>query len=127
MAYKVFISSSVKDIDLARDLSRRLKEAGIDVYSVDKAAVPGEANFNKITVDLGRADEVLLILTDNSVDNPNLMYELGAATSLRKRVTPVIVGLEPNKLPSLMKGMNFVKYTDLPKYISDLEKRVKAA
>jgi hypothetical protein len=127
MAYKVFISSSVKDIDLARDISRRLKEAGIDVYSVDKSAVPGEAIFNKITVDLGRADEVLLILTDNSIDNPNLMYELGAATSLRKRVTPVIVGLEPNKLPSLMKGLNFVKYTDLPKYISDLEKRVKAA
>jgi hypothetical protein len=127
MAYKVFISFSVKDIDLARDISRRLKEAGIDVYSVDKSAVPGEAIFNKITVDLGRADEVLLILTDNSIDNPNLMYELGAATSLRKRVTPVIVGLEPNKLPSLMKGLNFVKYTDLPKYISDLEKRVRAA
>lgn len=127
MAYKVFISSTVKDIDLARDLSRRLKEAGIDVYSVDKAAVPGEAIFNKIAMDLGRADEVLLILTDNSVDNPNLMYELGAATSLRKRVTPVIVGLEPNKLPSLMKGMKYVKYSDLPEYISDLEKRVKAA
>ena len=127
MAYKVFISSTVKDIDLARDLSRRLKEAGIDVYSVDKAAVPGEAIFNKITLDLGRADEVLLILTDDSVDNPNLMYELGAATSLRKRVTPVIVGLEPNRLPSLIKGMNYVKYPDLPKYISDLEKRIKAA
>jgi hypothetical protein len=127
MAYKVFISFSVKDIDLARDISRRLKEAGIDVYSVDKSAVPGEAIFNKITVDLGRADEVLFNLTDNSIDNPNLMYELGAATSLRKRVTPVIVGLEPNKLPSLMKGLNFVKYTDLPKYISDLEKRVRAA
>jgi hypothetical protein len=78
-------------------------------------------------MDLGRADEVLLILTDNSIDNPNLMYELGAATSLRKRVTPVIVGLEPSKLPSLIKGMNYVKYPDLPKYISDLEKRVKAA
>jgi hypothetical protein len=127
MAYKVFISSTLKDIDLARDLSRRLKEAGIDVYSVDKAAVPGEAIFNKTTVDLGRADEVLLILTDDSVDNPNLMYELGAATSLRKRVTPVIVGLDASKLPSLIKNMNYVKYPDLPKYISDLERRAKAA
>ena len=127
MAYKVFISSTLKDIDLARDLSRRLKELGIDVYSVDKAAVPGEASFTKTTVDLGRADEVLLILTDGSVDNPNLMYELGAATSLRKRVTPVIVGLDTSKLPSLIKNMNYVKYPDLPKYISDLEKRVKAA
>lgn len=127
MAYKVFISSTVKDIDLARDLSRRLREVGVDVYSVDKSAVAGEATFDKIAVDLGRADEVLLILTDNSVDNPNLMYEMGAATSLRKRVTPVIVGLEPNNLPSLIKGMNYVKYPDLPQFISDLEKRVKAA
>jgi uncharacterized protein YutE (UPF0331/DUF86 family) len=76
---------------------------------------------------LGRADEVLFILTDNSVDNPNLMYELGAATSLRKRVTPVIVGLDASKLPSLLKNTNYVKYPDLPKYISDLEKRAKAA
>ena len=127
MAYKVFISSTLKDIDLARDLSRRLKELGINVYSVDKSAVPGEASFTKTTVDLGRADEVLLILTDGSVDNPNLMYELGAATSLRKRVTPVIVGLDTSKLPSLIKNMNYVKYSDLPQYISDLEKRVKAA
>ena len=127
MAYKVFISATVKDIDLARDLSRRLKEVGIDVYSVEKAAVSSEAAFNRITLDLGRADEVLFIITDNSVDNPNLMYELGAASSLRKRVTPVIIGIESNKLPSLIKGMKYVKYPDLPKYISDLQKRVKAA
>ena len=66
-------------------------------------------------------------LTDNSVDNPNLMYEFGAATSLRKRVTPVIVGLDASKLPSLLKNMNYVKYPDLPKYISDLEKHARAA
>lgn len=127
MAYKVFISSTLKDIDLARDLSRRLEEAGVDVYSVEKAAVPGEAIFDRIKVELGRADEVLLILTDDSVDNPNLMYELGAATSLRKRVTPVIVGLDASKLPSLIKNLNYVKYPDLPKYISELEKRAQAA
>lgn len=127
MAYKVFISSTKKDIDLARDLSRRLKAAGVDVYSVDKAAVPGEAIFSKIKVDLGWADEVLLILTDSSVDNPNLMFELGAATSLRKRITPVIVGLDASKLPPLIKDLNYVKYPDLPTYISELEKRARAA
>lgn len=69
----------------------------------------------------------LWILTDNSVGNPYLMYELGAATSLRKRVTPIIVGLEPSKLPSLLKGLKYIKYPDLSKYISVLEKRSKAA
>jgi hypothetical protein len=127
MAYKVFISSTQKDIDLARDLAGRLKAAGVDVYSVDKAAVPGEAIFSKIKLDLGWADEVLLILTDSSVDNPNLMFELGAATSLRKRVTPVIVGLDASKLPAPIKDLKYVKYPDLPTYISEIKKRAKAA
>src|ERR1700693_4086005 len=127
MAYKVFISSTVKDIDLARDLARRLEEAGLDVYSPDKVASGSEVVFGKITKALSHADDVFAIITDNSVDNPNLMYEMGAASSLRKRVTPVIVGLEPSNLPSLIKNMNYVKYPDLGSYIAELEKRAKAA
>jgi hypothetical protein len=127
MAYKVFISSTFKDIDLARDLSRRLQEVDISVYPLDQRVEPVGANLGKIVQHLSRADEVFVILTDNSVENPYLMYELGAATSLRKRVTPIIVGLEPSKLPSLLKGMKYIKYPDLSKYISALEKRSKAA
>lgn len=127
MPYKVFISSTLKDIDLAKDLANRLKNAGIEVYSVDKTAVPGEAIFNRITTDLSRADEVMIILTDDSVRNQNLMFEMGAASSLRKRVTPVVVGLEPGNLPPLIKQMNYVQYPDIGKYIADLKERAKAA
>jgi len=127
MPYKVFISSTFKDIDLARDLSRRLQEVDISVCPLDERVEPVGATLGKIVQDLSRADEVFVILTDNSVDNPYLMYELGAATSLRKRVTPIIVGLEPSKLPSLLKGLKYIKYPDLSKYISALEKRSKAA
>jgi hypothetical protein len=89
--------------------------------------VSGEAVFGKITPQLSHADEVFFILTEKSVDNPNLMFELGAASSLRKRVTPVVVGLEPHELPSLIKNMKYIKYTDLATYIADLERRAKAA
>ena len=95
MAYKVFISSAWKDIDLVRDLAHRLESAGIQVHSIDKSEVSGETISTKISKDLSNADEVLVILTNESVDNPNLMFELGVASSMRKRVTPVVVGLEP--------------------------------
>lgn len=55
MAYKVFISSTMKDIDLARDLAHRLESTGIKVFSIDKA-VSGEAVPSKITRELSRAD-----------------------------------------------------------------------
>jgi hypothetical protein len=39
--------------------------------------------------------------------------ELGAASSLRKRVTPVVVGMKPGDVPSLIKGLLYIKYPDL--------------
>jgi hypothetical protein len=126
MAYKVFISSTYKDIDLVRDLTRRLEEAGISAYSADKV-VPGEKIDAAISRDLSNADEVVVILTDHSVNSPNLMFEIGAASSLRKRVTPVLVGLEKNDLPFVIERMKYIKYPDLPKYISELARRAKAA
>ena len=127
MAYKVFISSTWKDVDLARDLAHRLESAGIKVNSVDKAAVSGEPFPSKITRELSHADEVFVILTHESVNSSNLMFEIGAASSLRKRITPVVVGLDPSKVPSLIRNLKYIKYPDLERYIVDLEKRAKAA
>jgi predicted secreted protein len=127
MAYKVFISSTLRDLDLARDLAHRLESAGIKVNSVDKAAVSGAAIPIKITRELSRADEVFVILTDESVNSSKLMFEIGAASSLRKRITPVVVGLEPSKVPSLIKNLKYIRYPDLGRYIADLERRAKAA
>jgi len=127
MAYRVFISSPWKDVDLARDLAHRLESAGIKVNSVDKAAVSGEPLPSKITRELSHADEVFVILTHESVNSSNLMFEIGAASSLRKRITPVVVGLKPSKVPSLIRNLKYIKYPDLERYIADLEKRAKAA
>ena len=104
-----------------------MESAGIQVHSIDKSEVSGETISTKISKDLSNADEVLVILTNESVDNPNLMFELGVASSMRKRVTPVVVGLEPANVPSLIKNLKYIKYPDLARYIADLEKRAKAA
>jgi hypothetical protein len=126
VSYKVFISSTSKDIDLAQDLARRLKTAGIDVNALETATAR-ETISSKINRDLSQADEVFVILTDESVNNSNLMFELGVASSLRKRVTPIIVGLKPGNVPSLIKSLSYIKYPDLERYIARLERRVKAA
>ena len=126
MAYKVFISSALKDFDLERDLVNRLEHAGIEVLSHDKKPA-AEKISSRVTKALSGADEIFVILSAESIENPNLMFELGAASSLRKRVTPILVGLEVAKVPSIIKSLNYIKYPDLGRYIADLEKRAKAA
>jgi hypothetical protein len=127
MSYKIFISSSSKDLDLAKDLAKRLEETGVNVSSAERGVRPSEVFSNQITKQLSSVDEVVVILTENSVNSPWLMFELGAASSLKKRVTPLIVGVETSKLPSLIRNMSYIKYPDLAKYIEDLKERTKAA
>ncbi len=126
MAYKVFIHSSSKDIDIVRDLANRLELAGIEAHWANESARSDKTirATNKALMD---ADENFFILTNESVDNPNLMILLGEDVSLRRRVTPVVVGLETSQVPSLIKSLKYIKYADLNRYIVDLATRTRAA
>jgi nucleoside 2-deoxyribosyltransferase len=125
MAYKVFISSTSKDMELAQDLARRLETVGAKVFPVEKSATSGEHIETSINRGLRDADEVIVILTNNSMHSPGLMSELGAAYSLGKRVIPVALGVDANELPHIINQKDCIKWPDLPRYISSLEKRVK--
>jgi hypothetical protein len=127
VSYKAFNSSTVEDLDLARDLAQRLESAGVTVKPVGSMTAAGEVVFTKIRRELRQADEIFVIVTSDSVHNSNLMFEMGAASSLKKRVTPVIVGLKPTEVPSLIKNMRHIQYPKLADYIKSLEERLKVA
>jgi TIR domain len=129
MRYRVFISHSTKDTELAKDLARRLEEAGIETCTVNDVAETNESASRwryMIRMYVLSSDEVIVLLTDNSADSSWVRYEMGVADALDKRLTPVVVneGVE-KRVP--MVGKRFVKYADLTKYISSLKKRAKAA
>jgi len=122
----MFISSAPRDSDLARDLEKRLNKAGLQVISPHptkgvkenvRARIDGEA--------LRAADEVIALLTKNSSDSSWLLFEIGYAASLGKRVTPLIQGIEPKELPKIIKQMEYVRYAGLDKYISKLQRRAE--
>ena len=124
MEYKVFISSTHNDIEVARDLARRLEEAGVMVFSVDKTAVPDANVSAAVTRSLREADEVLVILTDSSVNNPGIIFEMGAASGLHKRVTPIVVNVDKERIPPFVG--KYVRFADVPRYISQLTARARA-
>jgi nucleoside 2-deoxyribosyltransferase len=127
MPRKIFISSSSGDADLAHDLAKRLDKPELKVIA--PPSTKGENSvtdvLSKIREDLRTADEVIVILTKNSLDSQWLMFEIGYATSLGKHVTPLIQGIEPMELPEIIRQMNYVKYTDLDKYIDKLQQRIE--
>lgn len=120
MAYKVFISSTQRDIEVARDLARRLEEAGIRVHPPEETEL-GENAISWVTRSLREADEVIVILTDNSVNNPGVIYEMGAASGLHKRVTGLVVNVKDSEIPPFAK--KYVRFAELPAYIAELAQR----
>ena len=124
MSYKVFISSTSDDLELATDLARRLEAAGVKVPSVKKTSLGGNEILGTVNRSLREADEVLILLTSNSGDKHGLWSEIGMAYGLGKRVTPVVVNYDPEKLPALARRQH-IKYADLTGFIAELATRAK--
>ncbi len=120
-----FISSTREDLALAQDLARRLEAAGIQVSPVKKAAAVGDKIPNTVNRGLREADEAMIIMTKESGASFGLLTEIGMAYGLKKRVTPVVVNYDPEQLPAIARRQ-YIKYSDLTKYIAQLAKRVKA-
>ncbi|HYO16372.1 MAG TPA: toll/interleukin-1 receptor domain-containing protein [Thermoanaerobaculia bacterium] len=126
MAYHVFVSSMSNERDLAEDLAQRIRKAGAEVVVWSDTVLRGargEWVDLALRRELRKADEVILILTERSLDSPDLLFELGAAFSLHKRVIPLLVGV--GEVPSLIRQFPYVRYNDLHAYLSGLEHRAK--
>ncbi|MDZ7343678.1 MAG: toll/interleukin-1 receptor domain-containing protein [candidate division KSB1 bacterium] len=124
---KVFISSTQKDWDLAKDLARRLHNIGLQVLAEEETERPGKggSTINRGLRHLRMSDEVILLLTEEASANEKIIFEIGAALSLQKKITPIIVGVDKEKLPPLLKNLNYIKYAEVEDYLSKRKKEME--
>jgi TIR domain-containing protein len=127
MSYQVLISSTPRDKDLAENLAQSVRDIGALVLSVEQTPARGETIDFDLRRLLRKADEVILILTDRSLNNPYLLFEMGAAFSMHKRVIAILVGIDESEIPPLIAELGYVRYADLRRYLSELEQRVRSS
>jgi TIR domain len=126
MAYNIFISCEHKDTDLARDLSKRLEKAGVSVTN-SASKIDNPRDDKDRIKNLQKADEVIFLMTNNAIEGYKVLFDLGVANTLEKRLACILVGLKPKELPEIVKGLDFIKYDELDRYISRLRRRVEDA
>ena len=127
MSYQILISYASKDRDLAQDLERRLIEVSVGVFLDERSARSGMTWTDQIERAIRESDEFIVLITDNSIHNAGIIFELGVAFSLRKRVTPIIVGVEPTEIRPMLKHLRSIIYSEVEDYISELAKRANTA
>ena len=98
-AYDIFISYSHKDEKLADELHDLLEEKGLRCFMSSRDITPGDPWSEAIRNALMNAQELLLLITPNSVRSQWVLGEAYAGWALGKHILPALLKVKPESLP----------------------------
>ena len=113
--YKIFISYSYKDKQLADKLALELENSGLSIWRAEENIYPGENWSLEIRKALYRADAIVILITQNSAGSKWAYNELEYALSssrLKDRVIPVLYGRTVN-MPWILKKFEPIQYDSM--------------
>jgi len=102
--YRIFVSYSRDDKELAAALVGHLEEMGFRAVW-DRNLRPGDRFSEKIKHGIAHAHVFLPILTDHSATRPWVHQETGYAMGLEVPVLPVSVGIDPGEMTQGLEAM----------------------
>ena len=103
----IFISYSRKDSDFVTKFTKNLRDAGANLW-LDKQIKPGGHWDASIESALESCQDILLILSKNSVDSNNVMDEVSYALEEKKRVIPIKI--EECDVPFRLRRIQHIDY-----------------
>lgn len=118
----VFLSHSERDRELARDLSRRLKAAGLRPRLDEELVSGGQRWMDTIQRAIERSDAVVFLITPSTLEAKWPVYELGLAVALGKRVLPVFAGVEVSQFPAPFREYQAIPFDRVEDAIEKLAK-----
>lgn len=110
MAYKVFISHSIRDQGLVISLANWLSKAGAKVFVAEWYLNPGEQLDKKVFEHIRQSDCVIVLLTRSGIRSNWMQQEIGYALNAKKPLIPLVEkGVEPKDLGALQ-GKEYIEY-----------------
>ncbi len=128
----VFVSHSGADTWVARQIAREITGCGATPF-LDEAELDVGADFEEdILAFLGKADELVVLLTPWALDRPYVWAELGAAWGRRIPIIGVLHGISAGELqalpgvPVFLKKRDLLPLNDIDTYLAQLRLRATA-
>lgn len=129
--YDVFISYAQGDLDVAKRISKILREEGLRVFNSEECIQLGEDWTNAITDALENSQSYILLITPESVKSRWTNFELGVITQRsyrsNKLVIPIIVGtVDRNSLLMSIQHRKSIQLSEEDIHIGEpMEKLIK--
>ncbi|MGB3492522.1 MAG: TIR domain-containing protein [Elainellaceae cyanobacterium] len=110
---QVFLSYSEDDEVIKREIQRQLRREGITIWSNDTDIRTGEDFQEGINRGIERADNIVFLMSRQSLKSPFCQQELRHAQLYNKRIIPMLVeSLDLEALPVDLKTLQFVDCTN---------------
>ncbi|MEO0350934.1 MAG: TIR domain-containing protein [Cyanobacteria bacterium P01_A01_bin.15] len=111
---QIFISYSEEDMAIQERLRRRLLREGFTVW-INTVDIPTAADF-QVAINRGieKADNIILLLSPNSLASQYCQQELAYARRYHKRIIPLLVqSMDVATLPSDLRTLQFIDFSSL--------------
>lgn len=125
--HQIFISYSEKDIDLAKEMATYLEDMGCHSYVAQRDIPSGEIWADSIRDALIAADELLIIVTPNSINSRWIMIESGIAWSMEKMLNVAYCWVDLKDLPEIFtkhQAVNIETAAGRQRLIQEIMKRL---
>jgi hypothetical protein len=123
--YTVFISHSSKDNWIAGQISKEIKALGAETWVDIKDLRGGDEIRRSIKRKIRASQEVIVLLSVNSITSQWVSYEAGIAYDQGRRVTPILHNLAPSQTLAPLRDIKPIDLNDLDDFLVELTGRIK--
>lgn len=97
---RVFISYSHDDTKWVSAFAEVLRQKNVNVWLDQWEIALGEPLRDAIEAGLRQSDTIVTVVSRSNVNNPNMLFELGVALGMGKRLIPIVAeDLEASSIP----------------------------
>ncbi|NES20916.1 MAG: TIR domain-containing protein [Symploca sp. SIO3E6] len=110
---QVFLSYATQDRAVMEKIGNSLRRESITVWTNKTDIQTGEVSREAINRGIEQADNVVYLLSPESINSIDCQQELDLAVSLNKRIIPVLVKeTEPSARPEVLRQLQHIDLTD---------------
>ena len=105
-----------------------IEATGATTFRDDREIGGGDEIPEKIRREINRSNEMVVLITPESVDRPWVLVEMGAAWGRRKsaRIIPVLCHVAADRMPSMISAKKAVQINAFDEYLDELRRRVES-
>jgi hypothetical protein len=106
-------------------LCEKIEQVGGKTFRDDRDIHGGDDIPDSLRGEIIRSQELLVLVTPESVNRPWVLLEVGGAWLRGMRITPVLCHVKVDRIPDLIKSKKAVPLNDFDQYLEALRHRAK--